>query len=392
MDKKMEDDDVANAHPFLRYIEKQWHESWEILMRGFKGFSSCSWAMQQHQEWAGLRSWRSPAAPPNERRRWGDAGPEMVATPLDHAGSFSPPPRSLAEWGALILATPRPLSKAHLTHHAYKLWCSGALPIGVAAAMDSPARPEKPQLVHPRRVPTAKVLGISPSVHMIHNLAHIELNAVDLAWDTVVRFSASGGELDSQFFADFAHVADDESRHFCWCEQQLNELGSSYGDVPAHNLLWKDCQKTSASVDARLAVIPMVQEARGLDAGPRLVERLKQLGDDRSANIVEQISQEELAHVAVGVSWFLDVCRRLECDPAARFKELMTSLNVELRGPFNHKAREAAGLPQSWYDTAMDTKLEQKPLSPQAGTISSCLPEVCSRLAIVVSSESDNLL
>lgn len=133
----------------------------------------------------------------------------------------------------------------------------------------------------------------------LHNLAHIELNAIDLAWDTVVRFSPLN--LDHQFYSDFAHVADDESRHLLWCLQRLEELGVSYGDIPAHDLLWQGAQASSEDVVARMAVVPMGQEARGLDAGGRLAERLVGLGDPRSARIVARIAQEERAHVAVGV-------------------------------------------------------------------------------------------
>lgn len=129
-------------------------------------------------------------------------------------------------------------------------------------------------------------------------MAHIELNAIDLAWDTVVRFSTL--TIDRQFFTDFTHVADDESRHLLWCLQRLGELGVAYGDMPAHDLLWQGAQASSEDVVARMAVVPMGQEARGLDAGGRLAERLVGLGDARSARIVARIAQEERAHVAVG--------------------------------------------------------------------------------------------
>ena len=138
----------------------------------------------------------------------------------------------------------------------------------------------------------------TPTPFRLHNLAHIELNAIDLAWDTVVRFSSL--DLDPQFYSDFAHVADDESRHLLWCLQRLQELGVAYGDMPAHDLLWQGAQASSGDVVARMAVVPMGQEARGLDAGGRLAERLVGLGDARSARIVARIALEERAHVAVG--------------------------------------------------------------------------------------------
>ncbi|CAK9861841.1 unnamed protein product [Sphagnum jensenii] len=320
---------------------------------------------------------------------------------------------SLAEWGALVLGTPNPVDKAFLTHHAFRLWVDGSLPLGVSQAPDSPARPAKPELVHPRKVPQPKGTSLSPSAHALHNLAHIELNAIDLAWDTVVRFSTARRDLDDQFFADFAHVADDESRHCLWCLQRLSELGFSYGSMPAHNLLLRDCQKTTGSVTARLAVIPMMQEARGLDAGPRLVERLMGFGDARSASIAKHIAEEEVAHVAVGVSWFLSVCKQLGMNPASRFQDLMLESEVQLKGPFNYLARSTAGLPRDWYDSAYrkatveaaaavtTNKVAESTHNTEDGTsnvdasisnnsTTSCLPEVYKRLALVVAMENEN--
>ncbi|CAM6037658.1 unnamed protein product [Sphagnum compactum] len=331
-------------------------------------------AFSDAQEWTGLQAWRTGSL--NEFRSWGPEGPmvdnlEMVRERnLDGKGASS-----LAEWGALVLGTPNPVDKAFLTHHAFRLWVDGSLPLGVSQAPDSPARPAKPELVHPRKVPQPKGTSLSPSAHALHNLAHIELNAIDLAWDTVVRFSTASRDLDDQFFADFAHVADDESRHCLWCLQRLSELGFSYGSMPAHNLLLRDCQKTTGSVTARLAVIPMMQEARGLDAGPRLVERLMGFGDARSASIAKHIAEEEVAHVAVGVSWFLSVCKQLGMNPASRFQDLMLESEVQLKGPFNYLARSTAGLPRDWYER-----------QPDAGT----LVQVYKRLALVVAMENEN--
>lgn len=143
----------------------------------------------------------------------------------------------------------------------------------------------------------------------------------------------------------------------------------SYGDMPAHNLLMVDCQKSSGNVMARLAIIPMIQEARGLDAGPRLFERLVGNGDTRSASMTKRIAEEEVAHVAVGVAWFVDVCKRLGLDPADRFQGLMREGDLELRGPFNHPARLLAGLPRDWYDSSYD------PSRPDAGDASDSYDE-----------------
>ncbi|KAJ7296762.1 hypothetical protein O6H91_Y099800 [Diphasiastrum complanatum] len=247
--------------------------------------------------------------------------------------------------------------------------------------------------VHPRKIPHPKASALPPNAHMLHNLAHIELNAIDLAWDTVVRFSYASSQLGTQFFADFAHVADDESRHLCWCLQRLSELGFRYGDMPAHNLLWRDCHKTSEHVDARLAIIPMVQEARGLDAGPRLVERLIGLDDNRSAGIVQCISEEEVAHVAVGVSWFYRVCSQQGIEPSLRFKDLMISNGVTLKGPFNYAARTMAGIPRDWYDASVQDGYSMSIVGslPSTNEMVHAIPsQVHERLAQIIVAESKN--
>lgn len=322
------------------------------------GWQRCLSTRAEAGEWQGLQTWR--LSPVEERRFWGSKNaskepPNSVTSfPLEveYLNSVSRTrntPSCLAEWGALVLNTPDPLLKASLTHHAFRLWSNQQLPLGIANAPDRPARPEKPPLVPLKEVPDVKNSPLPRNAHVLHILAHIELNAVDLAWDTVVRFSGDSQVLGHQFFSDFVHVADDESRHFGWCVQRLSELGCQYGDMPAHDMLVSDCQKSSTNVMARLAVVPMVQEARGLDAGPRLAGRLVGWGDGRSAGIVNQIAEEEVAHVAVGVSWFLAVCKMINKEPDKTFKDLIRELDVELKGPFNHAAREKAGLPRSWY-------------------------------------------
>jgi uncharacterized ferritin-like protein (DUF455 family) len=172
---------------------------------------------------------------------------------------------------------------------------------------------------------------------------------VDLAWDTVVRFSPA--RLPRELFDDFARVADDESRHLRWCLQRLEELGHPYGSMPAHNILWEGAQHSSSAVTDRLVVIPLIQEARGLDAGPRLADRMVGCGDNRSAAIVRRISEEELAHVAVGVAWLTRLCEAQSVQPGDAFREVVSRLYPEgvPKGAYNVHAREKVGLPQEWY-------------------------------------------
>lgn len=273
---------------------------------------------------------------------------------------------SLVEYGKRVLSSADPVVKAELTHKAWREFASGEIGVHVndthqAIEIETatreergipttlPARPKKPELVPAREIPTLKETTLGTSAYTLHTLAHVELNAIDLAWDTVVRFAYA--RLPDAFYADFARVADDESRHLGWCLQRLWELDCRYGDMPAHNLLWEGCMLSSEDIRERLAVVPMSQEARGLDAGGRLAERLVGWGDNVSASIVAQIAEEEHAHVAVGVHWFKAICKSLGDDSKHVFINTLTELCPDLlRPPFNHDARSLVGLPREYYD------------------------------------------
>ncbi|KAK8686046.1 hypothetical protein V6N13_125074 [Hibiscus sabdariffa] len=339
--------------------------------------------------WSGLQSWRE--SPLNEDRFWGPNGPQpLLQSPLSSSDTPAPleasaSASSLAEFGSLVLSTSCPLTKSKLSHLAFSRWRNENLPIGRCHPPPRPARPPNPQLVSPKEIPDPKNSGLPLNAYLLHNLAHVELNAIDLAWDTVVRFSPFYDVLGEGFFADFAHVADDESRHFAWCSQRLAEIGFNYGDMPAHNLLWRECEKSSDNVAARLAAIPLVQEARGLDAGPRLVQKMVGFGDHRTSSIVARIAEEEVAHVAVGVYWFMFVCQKMNRAPCSTFKELLKEYNLELKGPFNYSARDEAGLPREWYDsTSTKKEPEENPKSGQQ------LSEVYDRLACIISMEKED--
>ena len=283
---------------------------------------------------------------------------------------------SLEEYGLRVLCSAHPLLKAELTHKAWREYASGKIRLFAAdeegarapgaalpsALPSSPARPAKPELVPAREIPSLKSSRMSPSAYTLHNLAHVELNAIDLAWDSMVRFSHL--RLPHAFYEDFVRVADDESRHLGWCLQRLYEVGARYGDMPAHNLLWDGCIASSNDVRERLAVVPMSQEARGLDAGGRLAERLVGWGDNVSAAIVTRISEEERQHVAVGTYWFGAICGALEQDAQSVFVDTLTTLTPELlRPPFNNEAREAVGLPRSYYDENLWSESDRRRLS-----------------------------
>jgi uncharacterized ferritin-like protein (DUF455 family) len=188
-------------------------------------------------------------------------------------------------------------------------------------------------------------------IALIHALAHIELNAIDLGWDIIARFS--GEDLPREFFHDWAGVAAEEAEHFALLAARLEALGAAYGDLPAHDGLWEAAANTAHDLLARLAVVPLVLEARGLDVTPEMMRRLERAGDTESAAILERIYTDEIGHVAVGTRWFARLCAARGLDPAATFRDRVARhFTGALKPPFNHAAREAAGIPSEFYDPA----------------------------------------
>ena len=203
-----------------------------------------------------------------------------------------------------------------------------------------PGRPPRPRLVHPRELPRRGLGSDEGRAAFLHAIAHIELNAIDLAWDAVYRFRG----LPADFYRDWVQVADDEARHFVLLRDRLRALGYDYGDFDAHNGLWEMTEKTAHDGLARMALVPRVLEARGLDVTPGMIERLRALGDLRTVEILETIQREEVAHVAAGSRWYRWHCQRAGVEPRARFRELLVEYaSGYLRGPFNIQARLLAG-------------------------------------------------
>jgi uncharacterized ferritin-like protein (DUF455 family) len=186
-------------------------------------------------------------------------------------------------------------------------------------------------------------------IALLHALAHIELNAVDLAWDIIARFS--GEDLPRAFFDDWVCVAAEEAEHFALLDARLATLGGAYGDLPAHDGLWEAASATAHDLIARLAVVPLVLEARGLDVTPEMIRRLERASDAESAMILERIYADEIGHVAVGARWFAHLCRERGLDPAETFQDRVRRYFVgALKPPFNHVARQEAGMPAAFYD------------------------------------------
>ena len=183
-------------------------------------------------------------------------------------------------------------------------------------------------------------------IALLHALAHIEYNAIDLAFDMAGRFGAG---LPRGFIYDWVGVGADEAMHFVLLERRLRALGSSYGALPAHGGLWEAAAETRHDLAARLAVVPMVLEARGLDVTPATIAAFERAGDDRSAAILGRIYRDEIRHVAAGVHWFREVCESRGMTPAAAWPELVRRhFRGVLKPPFNDSARDAAGLSREW--------------------------------------------
>ena len=249
-----------------------------------------------------------------------------------------------------ILATADPGAKAAASRSLAKAWNEGAIGVGQAVPPPRPARPERPFLRSPKEMPKRRAFG-SPAgrVALLHALAHIELNAIDLGWDLVARFS--GASLPSGFFDDWVAVAAEEASHFELLAGRLADFGARYGDLPAHDGLWEAAAATADDLLARLAVVPLVLEARGLDVTPEMAARLERVGDAGSAAILRRIYRDEIGHVAVGFRWFDRLCRACGLIPEAVFHErVRRCFKGDLKPPFNRGARDAAGFPAHYYE------------------------------------------
>jgi len=250
---------------------------------------------------------------------------------------------------ARCLGSTVPAEKLALTQEVAARFRAGSLavddPVSVAiSAAECVGRPARPRLVAPRELPHRSLASEEGRAALIHAVAHIEFNAINLAWDAVYRFRG----MPLKYYADWIDVAADEARHFGWLAARLADLGHVYGDFDAHDGLWEMAVKTEDSCLARMALVPRVLEARGLDVTPGMIARLTSAGDAKTAAILEDILREEVAHVAAGSRWFAWCCEREGVDPASTFRALIgRHLRGVVRGPFNTDARLRAGFTEA---------------------------------------------
>jgi len=248
---------------------------------------------------------------------------------------------------ALLETDPR--AKVMRTRALVRAWRKGDLAFVFDVAMpDAPGRPERPELLAPGRMPKRRRGGSDRGrAALWHALAHIEFVAIDLALDMAGRF---GAEMGEGFVSDFLSVAADEAMHFALIERHLQAMGSHYGALPAHGGLWEAARDTAHDVAARLAVVPMVLEARGLDVTPATLDRVRAAGDSRGAKILSRILDDEIVHVRFGSTHFTAVASARGESPESLWKILVSShFRGAVKPPFNDSARLKAGLPRSFY-------------------------------------------
>ena len=266
---------------------------------------------------------------------------------------------TLAQLAVEVLTTADGRAKTALGRQHAATWFAARaagtpLPIGQATPPDHPARPEKPELLPPRDVPRRRPGSPTGRIALLHALAHIELNAVDLHWDLIARFR---DPMPLGYYDDWVKAADDEAKHFNLVADVLESLGSHYGAMPAHAGMWRAAEDTATDLLGRLAVVPMVLEARGLDVSPAMIELFRDAKETQALAVIEVIYAEEVAHVAYGSKWFNWLCGKSNQDPKEAFHSLVRRyFHGSLKPPFNDEKRAEAGIPPDFYWPLAETR------------------------------------
>ena len=257
-------------------------------------------------------------------------------------------PTELRAYALFCLLIKDPACKTAAVAHMDAAWQAGALTVDSGAAPVAagaiPGRPERPQLVAPRLVGRRSMVTAEGRAMLVHSLAHIEFNAMNLALDALWRFPA----MPDEYYADWLRVAREEALHFSMLAAHLGVLGYGYGDFPAHDSLWEMVEKTRGDVVARMALVPRTLEARGLDAIPPLRAKVAQAGDMAAAAILDCILNDEIGHVEIGNRWYRHLCAERDLEPCATYDELAARYEAPvLKGPFNIEGRRRAGFTEA---------------------------------------------
>ena len=248
------------------------------------------------------------------------------------------------EQALLALLIADPASKAQAAQQVRAQANSSGAALNIAEPPGLPGRPALPSLVAPAQLRQRSMHTAQGRVVLLHALAHIEFNAINLALDAVWRFA----NMPERYYTDWSTVAAEEAQHFLLLRAHLQSLGHDYGDFPAHNGLWEMVERTSSDVLARMALVPRTLEARGLDAAPPMRAKLAAAGDHRAAEILDVILRDEIGHVAIGNHWFRWLCAERGLEPVAAYAELAAHYHAPpQRGPFNLDARRSAGFDEA---------------------------------------------
>ncbi|GAB4189280.1 MAG: ferritin-like domain-containing protein [Wenzhouxiangellaceae bacterium] len=241
----------------------------------------------------------------------------------------------------LALQACDPRQKCSLVHDLWRRNSDGQLsPVEQCLAPDQPGRPPRPLLVTPTQVPRRRLGSEAGRAALVHAVAHIEFNAINLALDAALRFP----NMPAEYYHDWLSVAEDEARHFELLSARLADMHVAYGDLPAHNGLWEMAEATAHDPLLRMALVPRVLEARGLDVTPGMIERLQGAGDTATVSALRVILHEEERHVAIGSRWFVYLCEQRALPPEQTFIDLLeTHYRGQIAGPFNLDARRRAG-------------------------------------------------
>jgi uncharacterized ferritin-like protein (DUF455 family) len=249
-----------------------------------------------------------------------------------------------------VLMCADPVQKATASIELYAAWCelskeelarlSSAPSSSVVRVLDAPGRPDQPELVDARLLPRRGMGSLAGRIGLIHSLAHIEFNAINLAIDAVYRFRG----MPANYYEDWLKVASDEGEHFMLLHDRLLSLDTHYGALSAHDGLWDMARRTDHDILVRMALVPRILEARGLDVAPPMIVKLEQLGDEKTAAILQRIYTDEITHVEVGNRWFRHICEERKLDGTQVFRDLLQGENsAYLRSPYNREARLLAG-------------------------------------------------
>ncbi len=260
------------------------------------------------------------------------------------------PALNLPERLAVCLRVADPADKAAAVHSLWADWQTGSVAAAcetARAGIDAPGAPARPELVSPHQVPRRRADSAAGRAALVHALAHIEFNAINLALDAAHRFAG----MPRAYYDDWLRVAGEEAVHFGLLNAHLASLGHDYGDFPAHRGLWDMALKTAHDPLVRMALVPRVLEARGLDATPRIVDKLRVVEDRRLIEILAVVERDEIGHVAIGNRWYRWLCEQRGVDPAATFRRLLREYDAPpLKPPFNLAARRQAGFSESELD------------------------------------------